>query len=146
VTKKSRKGGLLAIVSAITVVGIVLAAPSCQSDEPKRGPVEVTKEVTIVPRGLDTVATTTTTVTPQPVAAPVAPKLMPAKPAPTKPKVTTTTPSPRKPQYVIVDKGGPVPNIEPPTKLWVRGLTAEECDGMGGTYDGSTGLCRNVDY
>jgi hypothetical protein len=113
VTKKSRRGGLIAIVSAITVVGIVLAAPRCSSDEPKRGPVEVTETTTLVP----------------------------------KPKAAPTTAIPKGlPQYVIVNKGDKVPNITPPTKLWFRGLTEEECADWGGTYDGSTGICHNVDY
>ena len=118
-TKKNRSGGLVAVVAAATVIGIVLGAPKCSTDEPTGpAPVEVTK---------------TTTETPK-------------RPAVPRDGGNASAAPSRKPHYVIVDKGAVVPNIEPPTKLWIRGLTAAECPEWGGTFDGSTGLCRNVDY
>ncbi len=80
----------------------------------------------------------------EPAAVPTTTTTVPQSVATTTTTVPTTTP--RKPHYVIVDKDGPVPNIEPPTKLYVRGLTEAECDGMGGTFDAASGMCRNVDY
>jgi hypothetical protein len=61
------------------------------------------------------------------------------------PKPTTTKVAP-KPQYVVVNKGDKVPDISPPTKLYIKGVTAAECDGMGGWFDDAIATCKNVDY
>ena len=47
---------------------------------------------------------------------------------------------------VVVNKGDKVPDISPPTKLYIKGVTADECDHMGGWFDDAITTCKNVDY
>jgi hypothetical protein len=88
--KKNRSGGLLAVVLAVTVVGVVLALPD-------GGPV--------------------------------------------KPGV----------QYIIIKSGEKLPaDIKPPLEVHVAGVSAAECEKMGGTYQAPSGsrtsICLDVDY
>lgn len=107
-------------IAALTVILGLSGLAACRSEEPVAA-----STTTAVQRPVDTVSTTpTTTTTVPPVAAPVVPK----------------------PQYVVVNKGDKVPNISPPTKLYIRGVTADECDHMGGWFDDAITTCKNVDY
>lgn len=109
-------------IAALTVILGLSGLAACRSEEPVAA-----STTTAVQRPVDTVSTTPTTVTPVP------------------PKPTTTKVAP-KPQYVVVNKGDKVPNISPPTKLYIRGVTADECDHMGGWFDDAITTCKNVDY
>jgi hypothetical protein len=102
--KKNRSGGLLAVVLAVTVVGVVLALPD---GGPDWSPVDVTTEQVV----------------------------------PVKPGV----------QYIIIKSGEKLPaDIKPPLEVHVAGVSAAECEKMGGTYQAPSGsrtsICLDVDY
>jgi outer membrane biosynthesis protein TonB len=134
-------------IAALTVILGLGGLTACRSEVPVAAPSSPTTTTASVQRPIDTVSTPpTTTTTVPPVAVPVPTPKPPVVPKPVPPKPVPTTKVAPKPQYIVVNKGDKVPNISPPTKLYIKGVTAAECDNMGGWFDDAIATCKNVDY
>lgn len=121
-------------VGSVTTTSVVTLAPLAPQAQTTNQPTKTVK-------AQKPTVTTTSKATKAPKTA--TPK---ATPTPKPPKTTTPKPAPKPPASVTINKGDPVPNIHPPTKLNIRGTKSSECALMGGTYESKTGICRNVDY